>query len=72
MKKGNEIYFLAATDRFSKYPTTGIYEIANSPNVLKILNKNIENHGNPRSIRLVQAKCLVGNQSNSFCNTNNF
>ena len=31
----------------------------------------IENHGIPRSIRLDQAKCLVGNQLKTFCNKNN-
>ena len=31
----------------------------------------IENHGIPRSIRLDQAKCLVGNQVKTFCNKNN-
>ena len=31
----------------------------------------IETHGIPRSIRLDQAKCLVGNQVKTFCNKNN-
>ena len=31
----------------------------------------IENHLIPRSIRLDQAKCLVGNQVKNFCNKNN-
>ena len=31
----------------------------------------IEFHGIPRSIRLDQAKCLVGNQVKTFCNKNN-
>ena len=31
----------------------------------------IENHGIARSIRLDQAKCLVGNQVKTFCNKNN-
>ena len=30
----------------------------------------IEHHGNPRSIRLDQAKCLVGRQVKNFCNRN--
>ena len=30
-----------------------------------------ENHGIPRSIRLDQAQCLVGNQVKTFCNKNN-
>ena len=30
-----------------------------------------ENHGIPRSIRLDQGKCLVGNQVKTFCYTNN-
>ena len=35
-EKGNEVYFLAAIDRFSKYPTACFYEKANGQNVLKI------------------------------------
>ena len=31
----------------------------------------IENHGIPRSIRLDQAKCLVGHQVKTFCTRNN-
>ena len=31
----------------------------------------IENHGIPQSIRLHQAKCLIGNQIKTFCNKNN-
>ena len=59
---GNEIYFLAAIDRFSKYPTACTYEKANGPNILKFLGMYIENHGTPLSIRLNQANC-VGWQS---------
>ena len=70
-EKGNEVYFLAAIDRFSKCPTACIYDKANGPNVLKFLDMYIESHGIPRSIRLDQAKCLVGNQVKTFCNKNN-
>ena len=70
-EKGNQIYFLAAIDRFSKYPTACIYGKANGPNVLKFLDMYIENHGIPRSIRLDQPKCLVGNQVKTFCNKKN-
>ena len=65
------MYLLAAIDRFSKYPTAYIYDKANGPNVLKFLDMYIEIHGIPRSIRLDQAKCLVGNQVKTFCNKNN-
>ena len=70
-EKGNEVYFLAAIDRFSKYPTAYIYDKANGPNVLKFLDIYIEIHGIRSSIRLDQAKCLVGNQVKIFCNKNN-
>ena len=70
-EKGNEVYFLAAIDRFSKYPTAYIYDKSNGPNVLKFLDMYIEIHGISRSIRLDQAKCLVGNQVKTFCNKNN-
>ena len=53
-EKVNEIYFLTAIDRFSKYPTACIYDKANGPNVLNFLDMYIETHGIPRSIRLDQ------------------
>ena len=37
-EKGNEVYFLAAVDLFSKYPTACFYDKANGPNVLKFLD----------------------------------
>ena len=70
-EKGTEVYFLAAIDRFSKYPTAYIYDKANGPNVLKFLDMYVENHGIPRSVRLDQAKCLIGHQVKTFCNKNN-
>ena len=71
-EKCNEIYSLAAIDRFSKYPTACIYDKANGPNVLNILDIYIENHAIPRSIRLDGAKCLVGNQEKPICNKKKF
>ena len=70
-EKCNDVYFLAAIDRFSKYPTACIYDKANGQNVLKFLDMYIEKHGIQRPIRLDQAKCLVGNQVKTFCNKNN-
>ena len=40
----------------------------NGPNVMKFLDMYTENHGIPRYIRFDQAKRLVGNQVNTFCN----
>ena len=51
--------------------TAYIYDKANGSNVLKFLDMYIEIHGIPRSIRLIQAKCLVGNQVKTLCNKNN-
>ena len=70
-EKGSEVCILAAIDCFSNYPAAYIYDKANGPNVLKFLDMYIETHGIPRSIRLDQAKCLVGNQVKTFCNKNN-
>ena len=70
-EKGNEVYFLAAIDRFSNYPTAYIYDKANGPNVLKFLDMYIEPHEIRRSIHLDQAKCLFGNQVKTFCSKNN-
>ena len=69
-EKGNEVYFLAAIDRFFKYATACIYIKVNGPNVIKFLVMYIENHGVPHSIRLDQAKCLIGNQTQSLGNKN--
>ena len=63
-EKGNKVCFLAAIDRFSKYPTACIYE--NAANVSKFLDMLIEIHGISRSIRLDQAKFLFGNQVKTF------
>ena len=68
-EKGQEIYFLAGIDRFSKFPTACLFEKANGPNLLKFLD--IENHGIPRSISLDPARSFVGHQVKTFCNTNN-
>ena len=70
-KKGNEIYFLAAIDRFYKYPTACIYEKVYSPNVLKFLYRYIKNHVIPRSFCWEKAKSIVGNQAKTFCNRDN-
>ena len=37
-EKGKKVYFLAAIDHFSEYPTACIYEKANGPNVLNFLD----------------------------------
>ena len=50
MKRGKN--FLAAIDRFSKYPTACIYEKANEPNFFKFLNTYIENYSSFYSIGL--------------------
>ena len=63
-EKGNKVCFLAAIDRFSKYPTACIYE--NAPNVSKFLDMFIEIHGISRSIWMDQAKYLFGNQVKTF------
>ena len=41
-EKGNEVYFLASIDYFSKYPTASIIEKANGPKVLKFLTMSIK------------------------------
>ena len=53
-EKGNEVFFIAARNHFSKYPTACIYEKANRPDVLNFLDMNIENRGIPRFIPLDQ------------------
>ena len=44
---------------------------ANASNVIKFLDNYIQIHGVPRSLRINQARCLVGNQVKNFCTKNN-
>ena len=61
-EKEHEIYILTCVDRFSKYPSAEIVENANAMNVKKFLNNYIHTHGVPRSLRIDQARCLIGIQ----------
>ena len=60
-EKDQEKYILTCIDRFSKYPAE-IFDNANASNVIKFLNNYIHIHGVPRSLRIDQARCLIGNQ----------
>ena len=70
-EKEHEIYILTCIDRFSKYPSAELVDNANASNVIKFLDKFIQIHGVPRSLRIDQARCLVGNQVKNFCTKNN-
>ena len=65
-EKEHEIYILTCIDRFSKYPSAELVDTANASNVLKLLDNYIQIHGVPRSLRIDQARCLVGNQVKNF------
>ena len=71
MKKIKIFFFLACVDRFSKFPTVEVFEKANGPNVLKLLEDYIHIHGVPRNIRLDQARSLIGNKVKTFCKQHN-
>ena len=66
-EKEHEIYILTCIDRFSKYPSAELVDNANASNVIKFLDNYIQIHGVPRSLRIDQARCLVGNQVKNFC-----
>ena len=66
-EKEHEIYILTSIDRFSKYPSAELVDNANASNVIKFLDNYIQIHGVPRSLRIDQARCLVGNQVKNFC-----
>ena len=70
-EKGIEQYFITSQDRYSKYPTAEIVNNASGPNVFKLLNKYIYQHGVPRTIRLDQARCFTGKKFETFCTENN-
>ena len=70
-KKENEINILTCIDIFSKYPSAELVDNANASNVMKFLDNYIQIHGVPRSLRIDQARCLVGNQVKKFSMKNN-
>ena len=65
-EKDHEVYILTCIDRFSKYPSAEIFDNANASNVIKFLDTYIHIHGVPRSLRIDQACCLIGNQVKIF------
>ena len=70
IEKDHEIYILTSIDRFSNYPAE-IFDNANVSNVIKLLDIYMHIHGVPRSLRIDQARCLIGNQVKNFCMKNN-
>ena len=66
-EKGHEIFILTCNDIFSKYPSAEIFDNAKAYNVIKFLDSYIQTHGVPRSLRIDQARCLIGNQVKNFC-----
>ena len=71
IEKEHEIYILTCFDRFSKYPFAEIFENANASNVIKFLDNYLHTQGVPRSLRIDQARCLIGYQVKNFCTKNN-
>ena len=66
-EKDHEIYILTCIDRFSKYTFAEIFDNANASNVIKFLDNYIQYiNGVPRSLRLDQARCIIGNQVKNF------
>ena len=65
-EKDHEIYILICIDRFSKYPSAEIFDNANASNVIKFLDNYKHIHGVPRSLRIDQARSLIGNQVKKF------
>ena len=63
-EKEHEIYILTS-------PSAELVDNANALNVIKFLDNYIQIHGVPRSLRIDQARCLVGNQVKNFCMKNN-
>ena len=65
-EKDQDIRFLAFIDRFSKYTTEEVIDKANGPNAIRNPNDYIQTFGVPRSIRLDQARCFLGNEIKHF------
>ena len=54
-----------------KYPSAEIFENAKASNVINFLDNYIHTHGVTHSLRIDQARCLIGNQVKNFCTKNN-
>ena len=65
-EKNQEVYFLACTDRFSKFPTAEVFDRAYAGNILKFLQGYVLLHGIPRRTRLDQARYQTGQQIKNF------
>ena len=63
--------FSQGIDRFSKFPTAKIFDMANADNILYFLQEYVILHGTPWTIRLGQAQCQIGQQLKACCNQNN-
>ena len=70
-RKDHEIYMSTCIDRFSQYQSAEIFDNANASNVIKFLDYYIQIYGVPRSLRIDQARCLIGNQVQKCCTKNN-
>ena len=70
-EKDNEIYILTCLGRFSNHPSAEIFGNAKVSNVIKFLDIFIQINEVPRSLRIDQSRCLIGNQVTNFCIKNN-
>ena len=66
MKKIMKFIFLTCIDSFSKNTSAEIFDNANASSVIKFLDNYIHIYGVPRSFRIDQAHCLIGNQVKTF------
>ena len=61
--KEEETYLLFCIDVFFKICSTELFKEAKGPNVFKILENHVENQLVPRSIKIDEAKRLIGEKS---------
>ena len=64
----HEIYLFSCIDSFFKYPSAEVFNTTNASNVIKLLDNHIQFHWLPRSLRLDQVRCLIGNQVKTILN----
>ena len=62
-------YVLAASDRFSRWPSAIVTTTNTSDKVFKFLDKYITQHGIPRKIHVDQGSYFTSNKFKSFCNS---